>query len=183
MPPLKIALHTHSTLSDGRLKPAEIAARYAKLGFAVVAFTDHDYLQRPDWRSLLPPSTDSLLILPGVELTIHERGYVHVNRIEGERETLHVFNHPAEYDLPFDDLCRVLDAVAQKFPIDAVEISSKGFYTPVWNDERIAYPKVAADDSHTEAGCGRAWIELDCPREPDEIIRAIRAGKAIPRFA
>lgn len=182
MPLLKIALHTHSTMSDGSLTPARVAARYADLGFQVLAITDHDYLLRPNWRELLPPSSDALLILPGVELTVHERGYVHVNRIHGVHETLHVFNHPAEYDLPFDDLQRILTAVALKYPIDAVEISSKGFYTELWNDPRLPYPKVASDDSHTAHGCGRAWIEVDCVREPDEIIRAIRAGKATPRF-
>jgi predicted metal-dependent phosphoesterase TrpH len=183
MPLLKIALHTHSTSSDGVLTPAGVAARYAELGFDALAFTDHDYLQRPDWRALLPASDNGLLILAGEELTVHERGYVHVNRIHGATETLHVFNHPAEYDLPFDDLLQVLAAVARKLPIDAVEVSSKGFYTPQWDDPRIPYPKVAADDSHTAQGCGRAWIEVDCARESDEIIRAIRAGKAAPRFA
>ena len=183
MPPLKIALHAHSTMSDGRLPPAQLAEHYQKLGFDVLAITDHDYLLRPNWRELLPPSSAGLLILPGVELTVHERGYVHVNCIYGVRETLHVFNHPAEYDLPFDDLQQILTAVAKKLPIDAIEISSKGFYTPQWNDPRLPYPKVASDDSHTALGCGRAWIEIECARDPDEIIRAIRAGKAVPRFA
>jgi predicted metal-dependent phosphoesterase TrpH len=182
MPLMKGALHTHTTLSDGRMTPEEVCATYAELGFDFIAITDHDYLLRPDHRARLPESTASLLVFPGAELTIHERGYIHVNRIEGEREVLHIFNHPAEYDLPLDDLLQVLEAVARKVPIDAVEISAQGFYTATWDDPRIPYPKVASDDSHTRQSCGRAWIEVDCERDRDAIIRAIRAGEAKPRF-
>jgi hypothetical protein len=184
---LKGALHVHTTLSDGRLTPEEVCAVYQELGFDFVAITDHDYLLRPDHRERVLGTPCSIaspdfLIFFGAELTVHERGYVHVNRIEGDRETLHIFNHPAEYDLPFDDLLEVLAAVAQRYPIDAVEITSAGFYTPTWNDPRIPYPKVASDDSHTRAGCGRAWIEVDCDRDRDAIIRAIRAGAAVSKF-
>jgi hypothetical protein len=182
MPLLKGALHAHTNLSDGRLRPEEVVDAYAELGFDFLAITDHDYLLRPGWRDLLPSSRNGLLVLPGVELTVHERGYVHVNKILGPHETLHIFNHPAEYDLPLDLLLKVLEAVARRVPIDAVEVSSKGFYTPQWNDPRIPYPKVAGDDSHTRQGIGRAWVEVDCALDADEIIRAIRAGKATPRF-
>jgi hypothetical protein len=40
----------------------------------------------------------------------------------------------------------------------------------------IPYPKVATDDSHTSLGCGRAWIEMDCSRDKDRILRQIKAS-------
>ncbi len=67
-------------------------------------------------------------------------------------------------------------AVSQRLPIDAVEITSKGFRTPEFDTEELPFSKVATDDSHTRAACGRAWIELDCPRDEDHIIRAVRNG-------
>ncbi len=35
-------LHTHTTMSDGRLEPAEAIDRYRELGYTVLALTDHD---------------------------------------------------------------------------------------------------------------------------------------------
>jgi histidinol phosphatase-like PHP family hydrolase len=182
MPLLKGALHAHTTLSDGKMTPDQVVECYRRLGFDFVAITDHDYLLRPDYRERLPLNHTGILVLAGVELTVFERGYVHVNRIYGDKETLHIFNHPAEYDFKFDDLLQVLTAVAAKHPIDAVEISSKGFYTSEFDDSRIPYPKVASDDSHTELGCGRGWVEVDCALDRDEIIRAVKSGKAAARF-
>lgn len=40
----KAALHTHSTVSDGKLTPAELKREYMKLGYSVVAYTDHDIM-------------------------------------------------------------------------------------------------------------------------------------------
>jgi hypothetical protein len=40
----KANLHTHSTLSDGRLSVEEIKEEYKKRGYSVVAFTDHEHL-------------------------------------------------------------------------------------------------------------------------------------------
>ena len=182
MPLLKGALHTHSTLSDGQLTPAELADCYAQMGFSFLAITDHDYLLRPDYRQQIPTAREDILVFAGVELTVFVQGYVHVNRIYGDDEVLHVFNHPGEYDFNFAELVQVLAQVAKMHPIDAVEVTSKGFYTAEYDNERIAYPKVAADDSHTRLGCGRAWIELECEWKRDAIIRAIREGRARPKF-
>jgi hypothetical protein len=35
---------------------------------------------------------------------------------------------------------------------------------------------VATDDAHTRMMCGRAWIEMDCDRDKDKILRAVKAG-------
>ena len=40
----KANLHAHTTLSDGKLTPAELKAAYKAHGYAVVAFTDHEAL-------------------------------------------------------------------------------------------------------------------------------------------
>jgi len=57
-----------------------------------------------------------------------------------------------------------------------VEVTSKGFRSPEYEIPEIPFPKVATDDSHTRIGCGRAWIEMDCMRDKDKIIRAVRYG-------
>ena len=80
MPVLKGALHTHTTCSDGQLTPPELVAAYRELGFQFVAITDHDHLLRPDYWDALPKDEPDFLVFKGVELTVFERGYVHVGR-------------------------------------------------------------------------------------------------------
>ncbi len=173
---LKGALHTHTTCSDGELTIEEAVRIYTGLGFDFIALTDHDYLMRPDcYRSVAALKT-ALIIFTGVEMTVFEKGYVHVNRIDGDKDVLHVFNHPSELDLPMEKAIERICAVSEKFPLDAVEVTSKGFRAPEFEIPRIPLPKVATDDSHTRIGCGRAWIEMDCMRDKDKIIRAIRHG-------
>lgn len=40
----KANLHSHSTMSDGKLTPEEMKAHYLSLGYSVVAYTDHDLM-------------------------------------------------------------------------------------------------------------------------------------------
>jgi len=70
-----------------------------------------------------------------------------------------------------------ITAVAAQHPLDAVEITSKGFPTPEYDVPEIPYPKVATDDSHTRQMIGRAWVEMECSKKKDSIIRAIRKGR------
>ena len=175
---LKGQLHIHTTSSDGSLTPQEVADIYAGLGFDFLAFTDHDHLLKRSYRRALASVRSELLIFPGVELTVQSRkGYVHVSRIEGDREILHIFNHPADCGLPLRETLQCIAEIAEHHPLDAVEATSHGFHTPLFDIPEIGYPRVAADDSHNLSGCGRAWIELDCDRDKDAIVTAIREGR------
>jgi predicted metal-dependent phosphoesterase TrpH len=173
---LKGGLHCHSTCSDGKLSIEEVVEVYESLGFDFIALTDHDHLLRPDCYEVVDRLQTDLIIFTGVELTVFEKGYVHINRIPGDRETLHVFNHPAELELPVEKVIERIGAIAARLPLDVVEITLFGFRTPEFDIPEIPYPKLAADDSHTRIGCGRAWIELDCRRDKDSILRAVRQG-------
>lgn len=175
---LKGALHIHTTCSDGALLPEEALRVYRGLGFDFAALTDHDFLMKPGAYDGLPEEFEGMLIFKGVEKTIFARGYVHVNLIFGERETLHIYNHPAEYAISVAQAVDQLQELERTIPIHAVDVTAKGFYTPEFDIEAIPHPKVASDDSHTREGCGRAWIEVDCAKEKDVIIRAIKEGRA-----
>ncbi|MDB4433456.1 hypothetical protein N9166_01835, partial [bacterium] len=140
------------------------------------ALTDHDYLLRPDCYEAVRHLRTDLVIFTGVELTVFDRGYLHINRIDGDDEVLHIFNHPSHLNLPVERVMDRIETVTRKIPVDAVEITDEGFRTPEYDVPEIPYPKVATDDSHTRLGCGRAWIEMDCRRDKDEIIRAVRRG-------
>lgn len=174
---MKGALHVHSTCSDGTLSISQLLEVYSALGFSFLALTDHDHLLRPGcYERQLSGVTTDLIVFTGVELTVFEKGYVHVCRLEGDSEVLHIFNHPAQLDLPVEKVLARLASVASRLPIDAVEISSQGFYTPEYDIPEIRFSKVATDDAHTALGCGRAWVEVDCEPDKDSIIRSIRRG-------
>ena len=173
---LKGALHVHTTCSDGTLTIEQAVRVYERLGFDFIALTDHDYLVRGRCYDPVRQLDTQLIVFTGLEVTVFEKGYLHVNRIDGNRETLHVFNHPAELDLPVPKVIERIQAVAARLPIDAVEVTANGFRTPEFETDAIPFPKVATDDAHTRQGCGRAWVEMDCARDKDSIIRAIRAN-------
>ncbi len=175
---LKGALHAHTTCSDGQLTPEEVLRAHHALGFDFLALTDHDFLLKPDAYHDVPDDFEGMLVFKGVEKTVFARGYLHVNRIPGGGEVLHVFNHPGEYDLDLGEVLERLEEVRRILPIDAVEVTVKGYHTPEFDTDAIPYPKIATDDSHTAAAIGRSWIEVDCPREHGAILRAVKAGLA-----
>ena len=60
---LKGQTHAHTSNSDDSRTPPEDAARwYARHGFDFVVFTDHNFVTHP-------PSPESMLVIPGIELT------------------------------------------------------------------------------------------------------------------
>lgn len=64
----KANLHCHTTVSDGKKTPEEVKEIYQKLGYSVVAYTDHDIL--------IPHndlSDDNFLALNGFEIEINEK--------------------------------------------------------------------------------------------------------------
>jgi len=177
---LKGQLHVHTTCSDGNLVPNEVANIYTKQGFGFIAITDHDHLLKPEYRETIEQIQTGILVFYGIELTVRTRfGYVHVNMIEGDTEVLYTFNHPGDYDFTLKQTIECIHEVAEIYPIDAVEITHHGFYTPEYDTDQIPYPKVASDDAHTRIGCGRAWIEMECTRDKDAILRQIKTGNYI----
>jgi hypothetical protein len=175
---LKGCLHTHSTCSDGKLSPQEVANAYEAKGYDFIAFTDHDYLLKQNYMDVYRQVKTGMIIFYGIELSVFVNGNIHVSKIEGDDEVLHIFNHIGEYDFTPEQLLVRLAELEKMYPIDAVEITTKGYRERVFEELNIAHPKIASDDSHTRVGIGRAWIELDANREKDSIIRAIKEGKS-----
>jgi hypothetical protein len=72
----RVDLHTHTTLSDGRLSPEELMALAADRGLAALAITDHDTLEAlPRARAVRSP----VELVPGLEMsTSHEGQDLHM---------------------------------------------------------------------------------------------------------
>lgn len=176
MPLLRGNLHAHTTFSDGVLPPHRLIEEYERLGYDFLAITDHDELVGETYWQALQRLAPRLLLFHGVELTYPDLPQ-HVGRVIGERETLHVLNHPARYRLSVDDtLERIRVIGAAGLRLDAVEVTDTGLYRPLYHTEAIPLAKVATDDAHKPLHFGRAWVEVEAPRDRDAIIRAIRGG-------
>jgi hypothetical protein len=155
-----------------------MAVVYRDLGFDFIAITDHEYMVKEAYFKLFPITVPGIMIFEGIELEPIYISYHHTLQIKGEEETLHVLCHPDQYRLPIIEVNRRIEIFGEKgpAPIDAVEVTSRGFYTPFYDTPKIPLPKVASDDSHDEHACGKTWIEVDAPLNKDAIIRAIKAG-------
>ncbi len=65
----KANLHCHTNISDGRKTPEEIKELYQKLGYSVVAYTDHNILLGHN-----DLTDDKFLALNGFEIDVNEAG-------------------------------------------------------------------------------------------------------------
>ena len=174
MPLLRGNLHAHTTFSDGVRDPRALLAEYESRGYDFLAITDHEdheNLVWEDYRRAIDALDGRLLLFEGLELDYAPLSQ-HVGRVVGEREVLHVLNHPARYKLSVEEtLERIRTITAAGLPLDAVEVTDTGFYRPLYDTD-----KIATDDAHRPPHFGRAWIEVEARRDRDAIIRAIRAG-------
>jgi hypothetical protein len=172
-------LHAHTTFSDGVRGPRALLAEYQDRGYDFLAITDHedhDNLVWEDYRRAIGELGGQLLVFEGLELDYAPLSQ-HVGRVVGEREVLHVLNHPARYKLSVEEtLVRIRVITAAGLPLDAVEVTDTGFYRSLYDTDEIPLVKIATDDAHRPPHFGRAWIEVEARRERDAIIRAIRAG-------
>jgi hypothetical protein len=179
MPRLRGNLHAHTTFSDGVRSPGALLAEYEARGYDFLAITDHEdhaNLVWPEYRRALDALDGRLLVFEGLELDYAPLAQ-HVGRVVGEREVLHVLNHPARYKLSVEDTVERMRIIREAgLGLDAVEVTDTGFYRPLYDTEEIPLVKIATDDAHRPPHFGRAWIEVEARRDRDAIIRAIRAG-------
>ena len=182
MPRLRGNLHAHTTHSDGVRSPRELIAEYEARGYDFLAITDHEDRIEPGYWRALDGLAPRLLLFQGVELNWPDFEQ-HVGRVIGERETLHVLNHPARYKLSVaETIERTRRIAAGGIRLDAVEVTDTGLERPLYASGEIPLVKIATDDAHRPPHFGRAWIEVEAPRDRDAIIRAIRAGDFVLGF-
>ena len=66
----KTNLHTHTTISDGKLTPEQTKAEYQKRGYQILSITDHHVIV--DHSAL---NDESFLCLTGIEVDLHHADY------------------------------------------------------------------------------------------------------------
>jgi len=86
--PSLIDLHSHSTISDGLLAPAELVAHAAAQGLRVLALTDHDDVAGLA-EAYAAAASHGITLIPGVEISVTWR-----------RRTLHIVGLKIDPDHP-----------------------------------------------------------------------------------
>jgi predicted metal-dependent phosphoesterase TrpH len=75
----RVDLHVHSTVSDGRLTPAEVIREAAERGLVYIALADHDSVDGIAAARAAAQSLPNLTVIPGIEISTDiPQGEVHI---------------------------------------------------------------------------------------------------------
>lgn len=202
LPFLKANFHCHTTESDGRLSPTDVAGFYEYAGYDVLAITDHR-------KVTMLPSSEHLLLIPGVELDYVLPGqWVHIlglgidstigekwNRLgtpqEGidlirELDGLAVLAHPA-WSLNTPEFMRSLTGLSgveiwnsvSTLPLNGDRADSSSLLDVTWASGGELLPVYANDDSHPykdEAGVAATMVQAEEKSIP-AVMEALKSGR------
>lgn len=136
----KANLHSHSTVSDGKLTPAEMKELYREAGYSILAFTDHCWFRTHN------ELTDAdFLALNGYEMDIAEKG----SGNSRQRRTCHVCfiaGTPERDTRPenHDHICDETPGFVKEYSVECLSEMMEagrreGFFVtynhPVWSQE------------------------------------------------
>ena len=197
----KIALHIHTTLSDGRKTPDEVAKTYREAGFDAIAFTDH-------WHFGEAGENSGVKILSGIEYDIGPAGgrVFHIVGLCAEKapegltkansaseiiaaihaaDGIAVLAHPAWSLNTTEDIMEIEGFDATEI-YNAVSDAGMSFRpdSSLLVDMLAAkgriYPLLATDDAHYYEGDDNcvAYIMAECdPADAESVKRAIKEGR------
>ena len=196
----KVALHLHTTLSDGSCTPNEVIASYKEQGFDAVALTDH-------WKYGEAGIVDGTTVISGAEYNLGhatEKGVYHIVGLFMKRDPevlkkdttqeiidkIHSVNGLAVLAHPAWSL-NTPEMILSLRDIDATEIynavSEKGqsfrpdssLIVDMLASRGVEYPLLATDDAHYYDGDqmrGITMLEADAVEELG-VAGAIKAGR------
>lgn len=160
---MKVAgvLHTHTTNSDGSLRPKELINLYYSYGFDFVAITDHNYITQVP--SDLP---EDFIVLKGFE----DSEGKHIIRLEDDEIAFAC--HPKRYG----ESKRDVEKFINKFRLDGAEKYNRGNKQYHGHISKIEFSN---DDLHRKNMIGKSWNEVDIGDQEfnkDVLIKNISNG-------
>jgi hypothetical protein len=195
----KASLHTHTLASDGNMYPHEVIDEYQRLGYDVLAITDHNRVSYP-WTELSylygekfedrDPETVGIFDVPGNELSRHNHigSYWTMHRgLFKKSESLEataaldgqtMLSHPGRYD----KTARTYARLFRRFDhLTGMEVYNQGDRYPndrkKWDavltklmPDRPAWG-FSNDDMHRRSHIGRNWNILLLPELTEEWVR------------
>ena len=198
--PSTIDLHTHTSRSDGLLRPSQLVAEAAAAGVRLLAITDHDTLAGV--RDVIaadnvPPGLD---LLPGIELNA-----ITADRLDLRESEVHVLGLGVDPDDDELEATLALQRRRRRHRFDRMVRRLRDIARPI-DDALEALPATGEDDALGRPRVARAMIAKGyvasveeafsvylsrgrpayVPREglgPIEAIRAVRAAGGLASLA
>ncbi len=197
----KAQLHCHTTRSDGRCTPREVADRYRAAGFSFLALTDHDAVTHT-----LGLSDSEFCVVSGVEVTVPRpfrplgphlacllvrslpRGRDPRGLLAEVEEQGGVcgLNHPswtgnlwtARWTPRWLPVLRGVRFVEVYNPHSDPDLDTRLWGQAAWlHGPYHPVVPVASDDFHRPGQLGRGWVVVRCADvSPDGLREALRAG-------
>ena len=194
-------LHTHTTTSDGAHPPAEMAERYRRKGYHVLALTDHEATN--DVAGLCRPG---FLVLNGLEHGVPRRddpndmhhlvalniprdfavtgkaardpnAFIRAVRAAGGETVL---AHPYWSRHRYDQMAHLNGYVAVEVYNGTANNIGRGCSETEWSqllDAGRMVPAVAVDDCHNGRDCFQGWVWLKLAKlTPRHVMEALRSG-------
>lgn len=196
LPVFKAALHTHTTVSDGKFAPAELLKMYAREGFDVFAYTDHKKTN-----PISSYANEGLTLISGIEL--------HPEGPHGTQWHLLALGVPEDFPGEWEsaqaainsvnasggvifcahpEWCGITSAdIAELTGLAGLEVYNRSCINcgkadneTVWNeltDRGIYYPALAVDDTHSWSHFAFAWTMIAAAdRSVPALIDALKNG-------
>lgn len=95
----KANLHTHSTVSDGKLTPQQVRDAYKEAGYSILALTDHSVIVEHQELNL-----EDFLMLTGVEIDMDDRDDPNGDTRGRNRHLCMIAKTPYQNWIPYRDL-------------------------------------------------------------------------------
>ncbi len=190
MPNLKIDMHVHTENSpDAHTRIDDLPKVISARGLDGIAVTEHNRFD--------PPRFDSVIILPGVEISSAEGHIVAlgvheiipgklsadetIRRIHGQGG-IAIIPHP--YD-PVSECVKILNLKVRPDAVETMNADALSFgisnYLARRDARKFNLPQVGGSDSHIPESIGDCYTLIDSPtRSVDDILSAIREGKTHP---
>jgi len=197
---LKGCLHCHSTVSDGRLSPEDVARYYEARGYHLLSITDHEKISKV--------KTFNSVYQVGVELSkgkgkLGEPYHIIVLGVDdpailtlGDVQTLidrvtemgglTFIAHPYWSNLVYEDLWHINGYVGVEVYNTGCDVEvAKGHSSMHWDSLLSSHKPVwslAVDDAHRyttypiDADGGWIWIDVE-NQNPEAVLKALRKGK------
>lgn len=198
---LKLGLHMHTTLSDGKLTPEEAAKLYSAAGYDAISLTDHN-IYGEETRLC------GMQILSGCEYNVGTS-----NSIDGVYHILGILMAKKPYIMKWASVGEIIDAIhdagglailahpawSLNTPkkimsirgLDGIEIYNAGsnfghnrradssLIVDMLANENVFYPLYATDDAHDyQNELANSYIMLECESTDRlQIVKALREGK------
>ncbi len=193
---LKIDLHTHSTVSDGKHSPEELVEAAVEKGLDGIAVTDHDSFEGGvRARRYARARGAEIIVLIGAEVRTEEGDILvlcpenplekvprRVDELLDEAHSNECIVIPAH---PFDVRRHGVGELIYRFRWDAIEVYNA--MSDPWSNEKakraaveLGLPGIAGSDAHVADAVGAAYTIVEAEPEPGDIIDAIRAGRVKP---